>query len=610
MGLFGFGKKKEARNIVHNKEEKTYLNRRAHERYIAHKLSSSLGDVVDISKYDISIAFVDKKIEIDDMLEVRIANKKFKAKVAALYSQKTALLFEEEMDREIIANHLVHLKKNEKKREIRFSYEKIGHNENMERNKAIINLMLEIDDPNTNIDKFKNNINALGKLREKILNKANSIENARVGRVEDIKGAVSRLGFEEVRKMIYDFVNYDVKFENKILTNFEHFEFYTIFMSGLFKKIAPLFSFKDLKNEGQSLLGMSHIGVEMLVACDPSLNEIYKGPKELFSLEARELERQKLGMDYLEILKEYFVDTLGVYTYLYDGFVLANMMLYPSYTPSFSITLSERKMKFAYVAYITLLAQKFVISKDSYSGYLFFNRIQRVGFSPSEAREFLHTVIDETNEKLSILGIEKKIILPSIPPISYSLEDYTGVGIYTNYLKKSFEMFDTKAKRVAFRYHDMFYAHYVIEKYLQYEEFACKKVPFCIVPSEKLEDEDLMLEQFSAFDILWFKDIDKLPKGLLRDFDKIWRDFEGKIVVSYSYESMIDYNFKELFLLLHPYIVYFPSYFQTPVIYTKMLQHTLYDIESCCGKELCTVDRFKDDYFAQKSVYEECLKQI
>ena len=93
----------------------------------------------------------------------------------------------------------------------------------------------------------------------------------------------------------------------------------------------------------------------------------------------------------------------------------------------------------------------------------------------------------------------------------------------------------------------------------------------------------------------------------MKDFQKLWRDFDGDFICTFSSESMIEFNNTELYNLLEPFIVDFPSYFQSPLLYTKMLVNTAKTINKFAGSEVCDIVAFKSDYITQKSIYVECM---
>ena len=607
MGLFGFGSKKEEKKQVVVEKKRVALNRRKEERYLVKALMSNYGEVIDIAQSSVAVMAKSKTLSVGDFVDLKVKDLDFDAHVSVVQTKRSALVTEQKIPQELIAKHLLLPKEVALEPRGEFNKDEIFYDKDMEINRAIINLMLEIEDPNTSIEKFQESIENLPKLKEMLLKRANSIEHARGAKVEDIKSAITRLGFERVKEVVYEYVNYDINLSNTQLASFKDFDIYTLLLTHLFKNFASLTHFKDIKAEGQSLLSMSYIGAVLISKESQLLSKYYKSAKELFSLEMRLKEKLELGVDMLDVCRLYFLDTLGVFRYIYDGFVLAHLLLTPSLEIDFSITLSQRKLKFAYVAYLTLLAQKFILAKDTASGQILFARLRRYGLSLKDAKKFLDEVIADVNKKLAKIGIEKRVMAVEYPSFVFSVDGVIGKNIYAEYFKMQLTLFSKEGKRLALRYEDSYFAHNLLDIVLQSESFSFRSMPYIVIPCERLADEDLSLDQFSSFDILLFKNVDRLPKQLFNDFKKIWSDFEGKIIVTYDKKSMIDYSMPSLFALLHEVIVDVPSYFQSPSIYLKMVQNTLATIERFSSENSCDLANFKDDILMQKGVYLHCL---
>ncbi len=611
MGIFDFTKKK--KQEVKKKESVVFvpLNKRREDRYFTKELSSSLGEVVDVAKHSLSIGIKEKSVlKSGDYLDISVLGTILEAEVVRITPVKVAFSIKQSLEQDMIQDHLKTLETFSIDLPPCQSFEAIQDEKELRVNRAIIHLMLELDDPNTNIDKFAPHIQELPSLQERLMKKANSIEQAKAGEVEDVSGAVARLGFTEVKKIVYDFINNEVALSNEALPHFENFEAYHLFLTAFFKKVAPLFNFNDIKNEGQSLLNMLLLPASMIYEEFPEVGKWYKGPKKLFSLELRFLERKDLGCDYIKISRTYFVEQLKVFRYLFDGFVLGYQMLYPHYLLDMSIEISERKLRFGYICYLTILALQYYFDNDNYSGAQLFSKLQRFGMEPLEAKEFMDKIVESVNsqlEKISKRGILK---YKDIPTSTLSFSSLLGTGPYVEYLKKSFTILDERGQRLALRYEDEMFSHDILEKLLAFDEFEFRKKPFCVLPCERLADENLYLDQFKGFDLLVFKNIDKLSPKLFEDFAKIWRDFEGQCIVTYSTYSMLDYNNSALYKLLQPFVVDFPSYFQSPTLYVKMLTYSLQKIEKFFGKTVCDLGDFKGKNMTQESVYWFCIEKV
>jgi hypothetical protein len=66
---------------------------------------------------------------------------------------------------------------------------------------------------------------------------------------------------------------------------------------------------------------------------------------------------------------------------------------------------------------------------------------------------------------------------------------------------------------------------------------------FIIIPSEEIQNPDsLLIENLAGFDIVYFKNIYNLSLVIYREFYKIWKNFEGTIIVDYFYYSFLDFD--------------------------------------------------------------------
>ncbi|MRI83571.1 MAG: hypothetical protein C6I00_04045 [Nitratiruptor sp.] len=612
MALFGFGKKKVERETSKQEVEEVHfksLTRRAYPRYLVEPFQTSLGKAIDLSKNSILLAAPGLKEQ--DRIELEIEGEKYEGTVTRVYGSKGVIRLDRELPRELIQRHMKQVERGRVKPRRFIDLERLSSDGDVQSDRAIINLMLEIEDPNTDITKFKGNIQALPELEAKILSQANSIEMGGRGRIDDVGVAVTRLGFDAMKRMVYQYVTYEASLSHNKLEFFEDFELYNILLGATFKKIAPLFNFKDIKNEGQSLLTMSSVGALILSKEAPAIAPLYRGVKELFSYEMRMVERRACGYDFLEVDRRYFLEDLGVFRYIYDGFVLANYMLYPHYNPKeLTLSLSQRKLRFAYVTYLTLLAQRFIFSRDKYSGFVFLHRMRRLGFELQEAKQWLDFLIDNTNKKLARIGIQKRILKPDIPSWQISLEGYLGRGGYATYFLERLEDLGKEAQRLAIRFEDGAYTHLVLELAINDERFPFLGMPFCVIPCERLEDEELPLAMFEGFDLLLFKNIDQLKPALFKEFQKLWKDFEGKIIVTLSTSSMVEYNQKPLYALIKDQLIDFPSYFQSPLVQMKMLSLGCQRLNQLFNQDVCQLEAFKDRTIDMEKLYETVLEEV
>ena len=614
MALFGFKKKKKPE--IKKEEKISKLNRREYNRYIVQDLNiESVGKVINISKNGAEI----EKTDIDEIgneaLDVKLENFEVEGAIKRETLKVVGVNFENELlDADIIKNHLVKYKNyNFNSNSTDFEIE-FGKNHSLEKTKAVINLMLELDDPNTNVEKFKSHIEAIPELEILIFKKANSVESASRTKIDSINTAITRLGFEEIKRVVYDFINRKITFKNCYFNDFEHFEFYNILKLSLFKKLAPLFSFNDIRSEGRSLLATETVGVDLLLENAPNgFKNLYKSPKELYSHVLRVYEDKFFGINLLDLNRDYFVNRMGLFKYLYDGYLLAHQSLHPYYEfkDDQEIILSSRKLRFSYVSYLTFLALQYIISKDKRSGYMLLNRLIKLGLNTQKALSFLNKAIHDTNEKLKIAGVDDKIGSISFPSFKIKISDNFGKTKDIEYfIEKLTKVSNEHINRVAFRYEDSFAAMKLINNVINSIDFNFNSLPFCVIPCHNLKDDELKLELFNGFDLVIFKDIEKLPKNLFKDFRKLWRDFEGKIFVTFSTYSMIDFYQKELFLLIRDFIVDIPSFAENKTLYKRLLEKSCNEVNEIFKESVCSENEFESELYTIDSVYKKVIDNL
>jgi len=155
MGLFGFGKNGKKKD--EKKEKKIiFLSKRDADRYHVENLYvKGIGKVLDISKNGVAV----KKDEIEEIkkenLEINLEDHEVRASLKRETLKEVGFKFEDEIDtEELIKTHLKKPKKYGFQTIQNLSVQDIENDENIEKVKAVINLMLELDDPNTNVEKF------------------------------------------------------------------------------------------------------------------------------------------------------------------------------------------------------------------------------------------------------------------------------------------------------------------------------------------------------------------------------------------------------------------------------------------------------------------------
>ena len=84
----------------------------------------------------------------------------------------------------------------------------------------------------------------------------------------------------------------------------------------------------------------------------------------------------------------------------------------------------------------------------------------------------------------------------------------------------------------------------------------------------------------------------------MKEFVKLWKSFEGKIIVTFSNYSFLDFDNENLYLLLKDHIVDFPSYFSNKGIYERMIDHTIDYLRPYLGKHEIHKNDYLSDIFS------------
>jgi hypothetical protein len=417
--------------------------------------------------------------------------------------------------------------------------------------------------------------------------------------IRDIDFAIARLGLDAVKKIAEEFLRKKLSDRETSLPGFPEYESYVILKTVIFKRLTQFFGFTDKEGEGRLLLSLETKGIEMLMSLSSGdakkLKEYYISPQRVYSEISRTYEKNCFGTDLLSLNKVYFEHIMGRCEDLYDGYVLAHLMLNPCCTPGSSIklTLTNRQLIFSFLVYLAVIATKFVIDKDRESAFVLVHMLKRAGLDEGRVMEFLNDGITEANELLKKLGLSAHIRGSRLPGASFKIDSYLHKGIHYKYLVNSFKDFSVlkSMKRMALRYEDDGYTHFILNKLLIADDIGLNAKAYCVIPCSNISEHELYIDEFSYFDFVIFKNVDSLPVSHIKEFVKLWNSFEGKIITTFSTYSYLDFDNKDLYLLLKDYIVDFPSYFSDRGIYERMIDHTIKSLKPYRGEQV--IDREK-----------------
>lgn len=428
--------------------------------------------------------------------------------------------------------------------------------------------------------------------------------------IRDVDFAIARLGIDAVKNISEEFLRKKLSDRQPSLSGFPDYESYVILKTSVFKLLSRFFGFNDEGGEGRLLLSLDTKGVEMLMSTGRGdvriLKECYTSPQRIYSEISRSYEKKCFGEDLLSLDKLYFEQNLNRFQDLYDGYVLAHLMLNPCYSPvrSMKLTVTSRKLIFSFLAYLAITATRFVIDKDRESAFVLVHMLKRAGMDEGRAMDFLNDCISEANNLLKKLGISAHVRGRRLPGASFNIDGYLHRGPHNKYLVNSFRDFSAlnSVKRMAMRYEDDEYTHFILHKMLIAGDIGLNAKSYCVIPCKNISERELYLDEFSYFDLVVFKDIDSLPVSHINEFVKLWSSFEGKIIATFSTYSYLDIDHKGLYLLLKDYMVDFPSYFADRGIYEKMIDHTIEYLKPFTREQVIDRQKYSGEVCSMKYI--------
>ena len=405
--------------------------------------------------------------------------------------------------------------------------------------------------------------------------------------------AIARLGVEAVKRISTEFLCKKISITEIPLPGFKHYQSYNIFKTTIFNQLSIFYGFKDEQGEGSQLLAHETKGIELLIAiCDDDCDNItnyYTSAAKIYSDISRIYEKSHFGTDLLLINKYYFEHRSGIFQDLYDGYILAHFILHPYYTldSSTKLSLTPKKLKFSFLAYLTFIATRFLIDNDKGFGDTLAHTMIRNNEDKKLINNLLNNSVTKANLILKKLGLSENIKNTPLPQTSFNINSYLKNEHHYKYLLESFENFSRtkEISRIAVRYEDESYTHFILSKLMIADDIGLNAMTYCVIPCKNISDDNIYLEDFSFFDLVIFKDIESLPASHMKEFTKMWQNFEGKLIVTFNSYSLLDFENTYLYNILKDSIVDFPSYFSDRDVYEKMVDHTIEYLQPFIGKE-------------------------
>jgi hypothetical protein len=500
---------------------------------------------------------------------------------------------------------------------------------------TLINLLLEVESPEPDIRKVADYVEEVSALEEKekdsgagygeggdeiergktckeeLIIRALRLQGREEGQDLDVPFAINFLGLYFVREIVEDHVRKKVFQSKTSRPLFEDFETFNILKSVVFKNLCRFFGLPDLQSEGSTLLFLETAGLDILSKeSNGILENFYRTPSRFYSEISRVYEQVFLGVDPLQITQAYMEKNMTAFEGLYHGYLLAYHTHNPLYFTSgeLKISLSKKNFIFSSLVYLTFLTIQFLMDKDRESGHILSRRLKGRGMDERKQDLFLEQVIEDTRSILRNLRLTGGIFLPQIPEEPLSVEKLLRKDIRFDYLLKSFRTFSRNSQgRMALRYEDVGYTHYILGKLLHSNSLDLNLKSLCIIPCRNISQEQWYQKDFDQFELLVFKEISKLPSGHLGTFLRLWSLFQGQIIVTFEGSEFLELTNAQLMGVLREHIVDFPSYFHNEVIHEKMIDHTLGYLQPFLGEKQVDREKYQNEPFTMNHIKADIL---
>jgi hypothetical protein len=414
--------------------------------------------------------------------------------------------------------------------------------------------------------------------KKELIIRAQNLKTRGTTDIKNVYYAITILGADQVREHILDHIRKNMLTFGSSLSGFENFEKLLVLKSVFFNELCRFFGLADIQTEGSAILSTETAGIETLIRESSGiLDQYYHSSTRLYAEVSRAYEKAFFGTDPLQINQKTIKKSAKSLEDLYNGYILAHCALNPHYAPpeELKVSLSKNSLIFSYLAYLTFLALKFLLDKDRNSGYTLIMKLKGKGMDLRQADSFISQCLEKTETLLRDLNVQGRVSQPSLPDSSLNVERFLGKDVRFEYLHRSFAQFGGQdQKRMALRYEDESYAHYVLGHLLNAETLHLHSKSICVIPCKNISTDPWYLKDFNYFELLIFKDFPKLSPIHLDVFWKLWETFEGRIVATFSYLHFLDFTKPPLYKILKDQIIDFPSGLLNEDVYKKMIQQT------------------------------------
>ncbi len=423
----------------------------------------------------------------------------------------------------------------------------------------------------------------------------------------DLDYAISLLGIDSVKDVAKKYLKKQLIQSHSSMQNYEVFN---ILEAVVLHHLTTSFGYTDKDGKAKAMLSYETVGLESLVKnSDGLLDDYYSGPGAFYSEISRRYERLLFGTDMISLNYRFFNKNKESFTELFDGYIIAYQTLHPYYVLSDSVKLSltSNNLRFASIASLLFLIINVIVEKDKKSGSALVKRLAGKGMKERRMSGIIEEIITEANHVLTEYEIPGKLGRTSLPSSFEKVEKSFPKEIHFSYLFDAFRKMDSKAtRRIAIRYNDQTFAHFVLNRILNGADFELSSSNLCVIPCNNLLEGPLYFEDFSEFDLLVLKDVDRLTEAHFSIFAKLWSSFEGDIIVTYNGYHFIELNHDRLYQTIKEFIIDFPSYYASETIYKAMLNQTLEYMQKATNQEI-SPDKYYDDIYTMNEVKADIL---
>ncbi len=605
------------------------LNRRYDLRYQVRDISiGEIGVITDISRGGVRIKKnTEEEISVDEIV-LSLTKDGIRTVIVWQTDQYLGLRFVDKLnDLRSAARHIRFLHETTVDPHLGMMEKKLIAEQDDSALHSLIELLVELDMPMVDINKLKSIIHQESGLDEaktkeddrkhddrwtmqdEILKKIAGPDDAPTSMDINLDHAIDLLGIDTVKEVLKKYLKKQLIRAHSSMQNYVVFN---ILEAVVLHHLSNYFGYSDKDGEAKAMLSHETVGLERLVKNSTGLlSTYYSGPGPFYSEISRRYERLLFGTDMISVNYRFFHKDKESFTELYSGYVIAYQTLNPFYALSDSVKLSltSNNLRFSSIASLLFLFINAIIGKDKKSGCALVKRLKGRGMQDRKMANIIDEIIAETNHILTEYEIPGKLGRASLPSSFEKVEKSFPKEIHFSYLFDAFREMDSKTThRMAIRYQDQTFTHFVLNKILNGADFELSSRNLCVIPCNNLLEDPVYYDDLLAFELLILKDVDMLPQVHFSLFEKLWNSFEGDIIVTFNTNQFIDFTNDRLYQTIREYIVDFPSYYASDTIYQAMLKQTVEYMQRAVEQEIDT-NKYHDDIYTMNEIKADILQK-